>query len=464
MRRRLIIFTRFPEPHKAKARLIPALGPEGAARLQRDLTRHTLAQARELVEGCGVAVEVRFEGGSEEKMAAEFGNGFPYRPQGSGDLGCRMDRAFAEAFVEGVERTVVIGADCPDLTPELIREAFERLAACDLVLGPAADGGYYLIGLRRPVPQLFTGIPWGTERVFEETLRRADALSLKVLHLKTLSDVDRPEDLAVWRRVREGLGIRDWGFEGSDRASSLIPNRQSLIPSIAVGRISVIVPTSNEAERLPQTLRSLKDAEDVETVVVDGGSTDGTPEMAGQAGCLVVRTAPRRALQLNAGAQAARGSVLLFLHADTRLPAHFDEHVRRALDQPRVVAGAFRLRIDGPQFALRLIEWGANFRSRYFQMPYGDQALFLKSDTFRAIGGFPDLPIMDDFEFVRRLRGLGRIAILPSAATTSARRWQTLGPWRTTWINQKVIAGYYLGVSADRLARWYRVERDTRCP
>jgi rSAM/selenodomain-associated transferase 2/rSAM/selenodomain-associated transferase 1 len=431
MKQRLVIFTRFPEPDKAKTRLIPALGPAGAARLQGDLTRHTLAWVQELVEGFPVSAEVRFEGGDAEKMAMAFGDGVMYCPQGAGDLGCRMERAFAEAFCEGAERIVIIGTDCPEITPKLIRESFEHLATCHLVLGPAADGGYYLIGLRRPAPQLFTEIPWGTERVFEETLRRANELSLDVFLLKTLSDVDRPEDLAVWHRVQIA--------------------RHATVSR----RISVIVPALNEAEHLPQTLLSLKDARDVETVVVDGGSTDGTPEIAKRAGCQLLCSPPSRALQMNAGAQAATGSILVFLHADTRLPERFEDHVRRALDQPRVVAGAFQFRIDGPQRALRLIEWGVNLRSRHLQMPYGDQALFLKAETFRTIGGFPELPIMDDFELVRRLRRHGRIAIADAAVTTSARRWNAIGPLRTTWINQKVIMGYYCGVSPKQLARWY---------
>ena len=436
MQQRLVIFTRFPEPHKAKTRLIPALEPDGAARLQADMTRHTLAWARELAEGFPVSLEVRFEGGDTGKMAMAFGDGFTYRAQGSGDLGCRMDRAFAEAFVEAIERTVVIGTDCPEITPELIRESFERLATCDLVLGPAADGGYYLLGLRRPAPQLFRDIPWGSERVLEETLRRANELSVDVSLLKTLSDVDRPEDLAVWHRV------------------------QCSCHAATAGRISVIVPTLNEAEHLPQTLLSLKGAENAETIVVDGGSTDGTAEIAERAGCRLLCSPPGRALQMNAGARAASGSILLFVHADTRLPERFDEGVRRAFDQPRLVAGAFRLRIDGPGRPLRLIEWGVNLRSRLLQMPYGDQTLFLKAETFRTIGGFPELPIMDDFELVRCLRRLGRITILSSPATTSPRRWQSLGPWRTMWINQKVIAGYYLGVPPDRLAQWYRIDRN----
>ncbi len=466
MRQCLVIFARFPEPHTAKTRLIPALGAEGAAALARDMTRHTLTWVGELAKEFPVSVQVRYEGGDAEKMAATFGGGFRYCPQGMGDLGCRMNRAFTETFLKGAGQTVIIGTDCPEITPELIHESFKRLAICDLVLGPANDGGYYLIGLRGPAPQLFTDIMWGSHQVLDQTLRRAQELSLNVSLLKMLSDVDRPEDLAVWRRVREGLGIGDWGLEGSDKASSPIPNPQSPIPS----RISVIVPALNEAEHLPQTLLSLKDAKNVETIVVDGGSTDGTPKIAERAGCRLLGSLPGRALQMNAGAQAANGSILLFLHADTRLPERFDEDVRREFDQPRTtlravpVAGAFRLRIDGPQRALRLIEWGVNLRSRYLQMPYGDQALFLKAETFRAIGGFPDLPIMDDFELVRRLRRLGRIVILRNPATTSARRWQAIGPWRATWINQMVIAGYYLGVPADRLARWFRASRNSFPP
>ncbi len=438
MKQRLVVFTRFPEPHKAKTRLIPALGPEGAALLARDMTRHTLALVRVTAAEFPVSVEVRFEGGDLEKMAACFGNGASYRLQGPGHLGDRMDRAFGEAFCEGEARTVIIGTDCPDITPELIRESFERLATTDLVLGPASDGGYYLIGLRRRTPHLFAEIPWGSEQVLDETLRRATELSLKVSLLRTLSDVDRPEDLAVWHRVQ-------------CRCNAAIS-----------GRISVIIPTLNEAQQLPQTLLSLRDASNAEIVVVDGGSTDGTPEIADRAGCLVFRSPLGRALQQNAGAQAASGSILLFLHADTRLPEGFDAHVRRALDQPRVVAGAFRLRINGPQRTLRLIEYGVNLRTRCLQMPYGDQALFLKAETFCTVGGFPELPIMEDFELVHRLRRRGRIAVANAAVTTSARRWNTFGALRTTWSNQMVIMCYYLGVSPERLARWH-CRRNERC-
>ena len=431
MRLRLVIFTRFPEPHKTKTRLIPALGPEGAADIQREMTIYTLSRVRELAARHPVSAEVRFEGGDAEKMAACFGNDLSYRPQGPGDLGHRIVAAFAEAFGKGAERTVIIGTDCPEITPKLIRESFDRLAACDVVLGPASDGGYYLVGLRRPAAELFTGIPWGSERVLEETLQRAGELSMKVSSLETLSDVDRPEDLAVWHRAKE--------------PASAAPTT----------RISVIIPTLNEADYLPRALGSLCDAENLEVLVVDGGSYDATTDIAKREGCRVLLSPPGRALQMNAAARVASGSILLFLHADTRLPPGFDSTVLSALQKPGIVAGAFRLRIGGPGWSLRAIERAVAIRSRLLQMPYGDQGLFVRNETFHQLGGFSELPVMEDFEFVRRLRRRGEIWIASLPVTTSGRRWQELGPWRTTWINQKVILGYHLGVSPERLAAWY---------
>ena len=136
MKPHLVILTRYPEPHKTKTRLIPALGPEGAARLQREMTLHTIDNAREFAHRSCAAVEVRFEGGDAKKMQTCFGNSVLYRPQGPGDLGCRLQRAFAEASSGGANRIIVIGADCPEIAPALIAEAHERLANADLVLGP----------------------------------------------------------------------------------------------------------------------------------------------------------------------------------------------------------------------------------------------------------------------------------------------------------------------------------------
>jgi rSAM/selenodomain-associated transferase 2 len=226
--------------------------------------------------------------------------------------------------------------------------------------------------------------------------------------------------------------------------------------AIALPTISIIIPALNEAHHLPQVLGALPTAAGVEVIVVDGGSTDATASLAADWGARVIVTAPGRSRQQNQGAAVATGSILLFLHADTRLPQGFDQAIRQTLAQPGVVAGAFRLAIDSGDWRLRWVEWGVNGRSRLLGMPYGDQAIFLATARFRALGGFPELPMMEDFELMQRLRRLGRVAIAPAAVTTSDRRWRTLGILRTTLANQVMIGGYLLGVDPQRLAAWYR--------
>mgnify|MGYP002780573840 CR=1 FL=1 len=220
--------------------------------------------------------------------------------------------------------------------------------------------------------------------------------------------------------------------------------------------ISIVIPALNEASSLPSVLETLQTAANVEVIVVDGGSSDGTAEVARAMGAKVIESARGRSHQQNQGASIAKSPILLFLHADTRLPQGFDQAIRHTLTQPGVVAGAFRLAIDSPRQGLRWVEWGVNLRSRFLHMPYGDQAIFLKAEVFDQLGGFPDLPMMEDFELVRRLGKVGRVAIAPSAVVTSDRRWRTLGILRTTLANQVMIIGYLLGVDPHRLAKWYR--------
>jgi rSAM/selenodomain-associated transferase 2 len=167
---------------------------------------------------------------------------------------------------------------------------------------------------------------------------------------------------------------------------------------------------------------------------------------------------------MNAGAALAIGDVLLFLHADTRPPQDFDIHVREVLARPGVSAGAFRLGIDAPGGRLRFIEAVANIRSRFLGMPYGDQALFMAAEVFAAIGGYPDQPIMEDFELVRRLQRRGGIAIAPKAVATSPRRWLNVGVSKTWLINQSIVVAYLIGISPVRLAEWYRREKGRHSP
>ncbi len=220
--------------------------------------------------------------------------------------------------------------------------------------------------------------------------------------------------------------------------------------------ISVIIPTLDEQVHIERTLTAARHPSVGQVIVVDGGSRDRTAAIARACGATVLSASPGRAAQMNAGAAAARGGILLFLHADTRLPPDFAAHVTTIMSDPGVAVGAFSLRIDAPHAALRLIERLVQFRSRFLRMPYGDQALFCRADLFRRIGGFPDLPIMEDFEYIRRARAAGRVRLASAAVETSARRWLQRGILRTTLLNQWCIAGHLLGAPSQRVAVWRR--------
>ena len=356
-----------------------------------------------------------------------------------------MGRAFQETFQAGMNRVIIVGTDCPHLTDDLVQGAFKVLNHDDLVLGPAKDGGYYLIGLSRPIAELFSEIPWGTPEVLKKTLRIAEALQLRVSLLELLDDVDRPEDLPVWEKFSTAPFHPSSFLEGTGGGNLPL--------------ISVIIPTLNEEENIAGCLGNTQGALNVERIVVDGGSRDRTVEIARSCGAKVLTSPTGRARQMNAGAEVASGDLFLFLHADTLLPKRFDGWVRQVLAQPGVAAGAFEFRLDATSRGLRIIEQVANWRSRRLQLPYGDQAIFIRSALFREIGGFPDLPIMEDFEFIRRLKRKGRILTLPRPAITSARRWRRRGLWKTTLINELVLVAYYLGISASRIHRFARPNR-----
>lgn len=223
----------------------------------------------------------------------------------------------------------------------------------------------------------------------------------------------------------------------------------------AGARISVIVPTLNEETCLAATLGALVLAAGDELVVVDAGSADATADIARRYTHRFYRGPRGRAQQMNFGARQAGGDILLFLHADTRLPPDGLEAVRNALKQPGAAAGAFRLVITPATPALRLVAWGTNLRSRFGGLPYGDQALFVRRRVFEEMGGYDDVPFMEDIRLVQALRRRGRLILLPQAAATSGRRWQRDGVLYTTARNIALMTLYFCGVQPETLKRWY---------
>ena len=228
--------------------------------------------------------------------------------------------------------------------------------------------------------------------------------------------------------------------------------------------ISVIIPALNEEKTIRQTLSCLPTAEILEAIIVDGGSTDQTISIAeafcAEASNARIITAPvGRARQMNEGAKASRGDILLFLHADTRLPAKAILMIEAALTDPAVVGGRFDVTFDSRSVLGTMISTFMNRRSRLSGIATGDQALFVRRRIFEQLGGFADIPLMEDIEFSRRLKRTGQMAALHQTVTTSFRRWEQQGPLRTILSMWALRFMYWAGVNPTHLSRWYKTVR-----
>jgi len=224
-------------------------------------------------------------------------------------------------------------------------------------------------------------------------------------------------------------------------------------------RISVILPVLNEEKTIGRTLAAVMALYPHEIIVVDGGSGDRTRRISVEAGAKVLMTGPGRARQMNRGALDATGDVLLFLHADTRLPASAFRDIESALSDPRYLGGRFDVELDSDRWLLKAVGFMISLRSRLSKVGTGDQAIFVRREILAELGGFPDMPLMEDIAFCRMLRRAGKVACLRSKVVTSARRWEADGVWRTIFKMWMLKLLYLAGVPPARLKRFYA---DTR--
>ena len=311
----LIVMTRYPEPGRTKTRLIPAIGKENAAFLHQQLIQQTRETVHQLLRKLRCKMEVHYTGCTQEQMETLFEGQATCISQQGNSLGEKMHAAIKNAFAQGAKKVIVIGTDCPDIEPKTLINAFNRLDESNAVIGPAFDGGYFLIGLNQPNEAIFNGVEWGTETVLEQTIENGKDCQFKVSQLAPLSDVDYPEDLIVCRRKKIN-------FQIETNATKQMAKK-----------ISVIIPTLNEETDIERTLQPLLGNDQLEIIIVDGGSTDQTVNRVESLGVKVIKTNPGRGKQLNAGAAIATAETLLFLHADTTLPKNFAQHVCKTLEQ-----------------------------------------------------------------------------------------------------------------------------------
>ena len=238
--------------------------------------------------------------------------------------------------------------------------------------------------------------------------------------------------------------------------------------SVRPVKIAVVIPALDEEEQIEGAIETAQAAEDssrnsglegaervqIEVVVVDAGSRDDTVRLAEQAHARVLVSERGRARQLEVGWRAVAADVVLFLHADTRLPLGWAEAVQRSLREPSRVGGAFRLRLDASEKALRVVELFARLRVALMGLPYGDQAIFVRRAALDAMGGVPAVPIMEDLDLVRAMKARGQIEVLPLEVQSSARRYLDHGIARTVFVHLVALLAWRLGLDRGRLAAW----------
>ncbi len=454
----IIIISRFPRAGESKTRLIPHLGAEKAANLQKEMTEFISYEAFLSKK----KIQVHFNGSSKEEMQKwieesiltsckkrnaqldtlqtrdEIANRFDFIPQREGDLGIKLKAALEYAYVKLLEKNqtvkrkkiVIIGADCPSIRKELLEEAFQKLEEFACVIGKSEDGGYYLLGSaienKEELPKhlnIYDEITWGTETVYQESVRQIKNNNLSYTDLAILNDVDYKEDIPL--------------------------------------RISVVIPVYNEEKNIAEFFENLPTAFNIEYILVDGESTDETFEISKKYADIVLKSEKGRSNQMDFGAKHANGDIILFLHIDSILPPSFDSSIRNILADKALSLGYFDFafkeeadKLKKKRFLSFLLCFCANFRSKHFKRPYGDQGLFVRrKDYFQW--NLPTVPILEDVFLVKKALNKGKIKSAEKSLKTSNRRWIKYGFFKVSFINQSVLLAAKLGMDLEKIKDCY---------
>ncbi|HOV85856.1 MAG TPA: TIGR04283 family arsenosugar biosynthesis glycosyltransferase [Syntrophobacteraceae bacterium] len=435
-RKAVLVFLRHPEAGQVKKRLAATIGAEKALHVYLKTARRTLGLLCDLKEEQpGIDLFVFFTPCEKEAEVRNLFSGpWEFVGQKGTHLGLRMENAFGCAFARGYEQVLLVGSDIIDLEIQDFLDGFSLLEDHPSVLGPACDGGFYLIGLRTFCRAPFSPSQWGGEKVFSRTedLLARSGFAPGLLPRRT--DADRSRDLPVFYR---------------DPMNSCM--------------LSVIIPTLRPLRHLSPLLSRLERLlwpGDEIVVALGSSSPPGSADIWNER-TRAVSCPTGRGIQLNHGAAAARGDLLLFLHEDSVVPSHLAYLVRKLCREPGYSLGCFRLGFHPSSSFLDWIARWANFRTRFFHLPYGDQGFFCRRETFDRVGGFRKPFLMEDVDFVRRCRRIGPILVLREKIRTSPRRYLAGGVLATALQNHLILLLHQLGVSDEKLYSLYYGRKPT---
>lgn len=438
----VIIFTRVPLPGKTKTRMMPYLTAVQCAKLHSCF----LVDIRKECEWTDAEIFVYYTPEDEEDLDVLkkiLGKEKIYAPQRGSNLGIRMYEAIADVLKKGYESCILIGTDIPEIRAEYLEKAFSVLENKDVVFGKTEDGGYYLTGMKQAYPEVFGLKSYGHKKVLEETIQELEKNQISVGYTKTLSDMDEPCDLRGYRKRM----ACDKRLQKSATGKYLAGNV----------RISIIIPIYNEEKNIKKIQQQLEELKGrCEIIFVDGGSTDQTRKLIG--GDYKVLTCRKgRAVQMNEGAKNSSGDILFFLHCDSELPPHPLEEIKRVMKEHR--AGCFGIAFHSKNFFMFTCRVISNHRVKDRKVMFGDQGIFVERELFFEAGMYPELPIMEDYQFSLTLKEKKiKLGMTKKRIYTSDRRFPegTIAKLKLMWKMNRLRKMYRVGEDIEKIASMYQ--------
>lgn len=436
----LIIFTRVPKPGQTKTRLMPYFTPNQCAKLHTCFLKDIAKICKETDADIFVCHTPEDEG---QILHHIFGMDATYFLQEGEGLGERMYTAIDQVLKKGYESCLLMGTDVPEVTRKDMNKAFQKLQEKDVVFAPVADGGYYLVGMCKAYKEVFEKKTYGHANVFEDTLEGLRESNISVGIIDEKHDIDTREDIC--------------GFRDRMRGNQALQKSETGKYLMRTSKISIIVPIYNEEttiQALLSQLRKLKDQ--CEILLVDGGSTDRTLELI-DADFTVLHSEKGRAKQMNLGAKESTGNILFFLHCDSELPEKPLEQIRYVMKDYRF--GCFGIAFHSKNFFMFTCRVISNHRIKDRKVVFGDQGMFMDRELFFEVGMFPDIPLMEDYQFSLTLKERGvKIGIAKKRIYTSARRFPkgTLPKLKEMWKMNRLRKKYRDGVDIETIAELYR--------